>query len=139
MVVVVTAEQLIKYDKATLAKATLGHFDGLGLHVLADFEACDTLPTEADQLRDQLESAAIAMGCTLVQSVFHQFSPHGLSGVVIIAESHLAVHTWPEHRTACVDFFTCSDRMDAKIGIEMLFRHFAAQTVTIKQIARGSQ
>jgi S-adenosylmethionine decarboxylase proenzyme len=135
----VTPEQSLRYDRATLSIAKFGRFEGLGLHVLADFEGCDSLPTKAAELREQLESAAIAMGCTLVQSVFHQFSPHGLSGVVIIAESHLAIHTWPEHQTACVDFFTCSDRMDARLGIEILFQQFNARSVTIKQIARGTE
>ena len=49
---------------------------------------------------------------TIVTDVFHTFSPHGVSGVIVIAESHVAIHTWPEHGYAAVDIFSCSERLD---------------------------
>ena len=56
-----------------------------------------------------MTEAAKTAGATVVKTVFHHFSPHGISGVVVIAESHLAVHTWPEHGYASIDIFTCGE------------------------------
>ena len=59
------------------------------------------------------------MGATVVSSHFHQFSPYGISGVVIIQESHLTLHTWPEYGYAAVDVFTCGD-IDLDAGVVYL-------------------
>ena len=57
---------------------------------------------------------------TIVEKCFHKFSPYGVSGVVVIAESHLAIHTWPEHNYAAVDFFTCNKNCNVEIAIECI-------------------
>ena len=54
-----------------------------------------------------MRSAAEAAGATIVTATFHRFAPQGVSGVVVIAESHLSIHTWPEYGYAAVDFYTC--------------------------------
>ena len=64
---------------------------------------------DIDRLRRTLVEAASAAGATVVEDRFHHFEPHGVSGVVILAESHVAIHTWPELGTAAVDVFTCGD------------------------------
>ena len=71
-----------------------------------DADRLDDLP----RLRDALVGAARAAGATVVEQRFHRFAPHGVSGVVILAESHLAIHTWPELGTAAVDVFTCGEK-----------------------------
>lgn len=65
---------------------------------------------DLDRLRTALVEAASSAGATVVEERFHRFEPHGISGVVILAESHLAIHTWPELGTAAVDVFTCGDK-----------------------------
>ena len=66
----------------------------------------------SDAIRPLLLEAVRAAGATIVTEIFHNFSPHGVSGVIVIAESHVAIHTWPEHTYAAVDIFSCSATLD---------------------------
>ncbi|QDU62748.1 S-adenosylmethionine decarboxylase proenzyme precursor [Planctomycetes bacterium Pan216] len=109
----------------------------LGRHVLGEYFHCESLPDDTELLREQMESAARAIGATIVESVFHRFNPHGLSGVVVIAESHLAIHTWPEHRCASVDLFTCSTEIDPRAGFDYLREVFQASRFNIVVLPRG--
>lgn len=82
----------------------------LGRHALLDLYDCD--PARLDDLellRSVFLKTAEELRCTLVQECFHRYAPQGVSGVLVIAESHLSVHTWPEHGYAAVDLFTCGD------------------------------
>ncbi len=99
----------------------------LGRHILVEFMNC-----KADVLNDvaaiesaMVEAAQIA-GATVINSTFHHFSPYGVSGVVVIQESHLAIHTWPEYRYAAVDLFTCGDTVDPWVSFEHLKKVFDA-------------
>ena len=70
----------------------------LGHHLLAEFSGCDAASlADLELVTTAMLQAATASGATIVTHSFHHFSPHGVSGAVIIAESHLAIHTWPEH------------------------------------------
>ncbi|MEO1618880.1 MAG: adenosylmethionine decarboxylase, partial [Planctomycetota bacterium] len=106
---------------------------------------CKSIPVEPGVLQEQMEFAARSCGATVICSTFHRFEiptadgQHGLSGVVIIGESHLAVHTWPEHLAVCVDLFTCSPTMDAEPGIEYLKSQFSAEHVLIRHANRGQE
>ena len=111
----------------------------LGTHWLVDLYECKNMPTDAKVLQQTMEKAATLVGATIVCSSFHQFQPQGLSGVVIIGESHLAIHTWPEHGTACVDLFTCSETMDATPGVEFLQAAFQSQRVITRKVDRADQ
>ena len=75
---------------------------------------------------------------TIVEKCFHQFSPYGVSGVVVIAESHLAIHTWPEYNYAAVDFFTCNKNCNTDIAIEYLKEGFKSENYSVNTIKRGS-
>ncbi len=110
----------------------------LGNQYLAEFYGCcvDTL-NDKDRIREAMIQAAKIAKATIVADVFHEFSPHGISGVVVIAESHIAIHSWPEHRCASVDIFTCSDNMDPQAAVDYLKMAFKAQKIEIKTIARG--
>jgi len=109
----------------------------LGRHLLCDLRECRRLPEDPDRLRPEMERAARLMGARVVQSVFHCFEPWGLSGVVVLAESHLAVHTWPEHAVACVDLFTCNAEMDPTPGFDHLREVFGAGAWDVTEIWRG--
>ncbi len=111
---------------------------GLGSHWLVDFYECQRLPNDRQALEAMLVIAAEKAGATVVQSCFHQFSPYGLSGVVVIAESHLAGHTWPEHRAMCIDFFSCSSKIDATIAIAFIASQVQAARTDQRNIVRGS-
>ena len=81
--------------------------------------------------------AAKRARATVVQQFFHQFSPFGVSGTVVIAESHINIHTWPEHDFAAVDLFTCGCDMDITAACEYLAEALRAQQHTIKTYQRG--
>lgn len=80
----------------------------LGHHLLLELHGCPAaLLSEIEPIRQRLEGALDRAGATRLSSHFHQFEPHGVSGVTILAESHATIHTWPEHGYAAVDVFTC--------------------------------
>ena len=81
--------------------------------------------------------AAKKAHATIVDDKFHHFSPFGVSGVVVIAESHLAIHTWPEYRYAAVDVFTCGDTLKPEVAAIHLAQVFQSQNPSIHEIKRG--
>src|SRR5574344_1613675 len=88
----------------------------IGQHVLAEFLECDSNILNNPVLIEKIMlDAASECGATVAQKCFHMFNPYGVSGVVIISESHLAIHTWPELGYAAVDLFTCGDKCDSKV------------------------
>jgi S-adenosylmethionine decarboxylase len=110
-----------------------------GKHYLVDFHGCDPESLRfVDRTRDMFLKAAHEARATLVAEAFHQFEPEGVSGVLLIAESHLSVHTWPEEGFAAVDIFTCGEEMDAQLAIEVLERAFRAQKTVVRVHVRGS-
>jgi S-adenosylmethionine decarboxylase proenzyme len=84
-----------------------------------------------------MEEAARRCGATIVEKVFHTFNPHGISGVVVIAESHLAIHTWPEYGYAAVDLFTCGDDINPELAFEYLEARLQAGSYTVMEMRRG--
>ncbi len=109
----------------------------LGHHLLAEFSGCDAASlADLELVTTAMLQAATASGATIVTHSFHHFSPHGVSGAVIIAESHLAIHTWPEHGFAAVDFFTCG-HVDMEQGLAVLKKAFGATGETRLELERG--
>lgn len=110
----------------------------LGRHILVEFLNCkaDVLNDVAAIENAMVEAAQIA-GATVINSTFHHFSPYGVSGVVVIQESHLAIHTWPEYRYAAVDLFTCGDTVDPWVSFEHLKKAFDASYSAL-EMNRGS-
>lgn len=92
-----------------------------GKHWLIDLGGCDaSVLAHQAKIKKILLSAAKVMGAGVVTSVFHSFNPVGISGVVVIKESHLTIHTWPEHGFASIDFFTCGESIDMKKGVALI-------------------
>ena len=111
--------------------------NSLGRHLLAEFYDCGTdALNDPGQIERLMNEAACLSGATVVQSVFHAFSPHGVSGVVVVEESHLAVHTWPEFRYAAVDYFSCGE-VDCDAAVRHLSEHLAPSRVETKEVPRG--
>lgn len=110
----------------------------LGRHILAEFYECDPdILNDSDLVEIHMKRAALECGATIVKSVFHTFNPHGVSGVVVIAESHLAIHTWPEYGYAAVDVFTCGDTVDPWIATRVLQESFKAKNIKTVELNRG--
>ncbi|MCB0331685.1 MAG: adenosylmethionine decarboxylase, partial [Bdellovibrionales bacterium] len=83
-----------------------------------------------------LISAAEEGNSTILSQQFHQFSPHGVTGVLLLAESHISIHTWPEHSLAAVDIFTCGDSMLPEKIISSLRANLGAKEVQVRHIER---
>ncbi len=110
----------------------------LGRHFLIELYRCDrSVLDDLERLSVHLLEAARRMGATIVGHRFHRFSPQGVSGVVIIAESHLALHTWPEHGYAALDLFTCGWTLRAEDGFRFLEAELGAQSAVVTEIPRG--
>jgi S-adenosylmethionine decarboxylase proenzyme len=109
-----------------------------GKHILAEYFECECTYLDSEAaIRDLMLEAASRSGATIVGNIFHHFNPQGVSGVVVIAESHLAIHTWPEFRYASVDLFTCGTRVDPWIGFEYLKEKLQCRKWVTKEITRG--
>jgi S-adenosylmethionine decarboxylase proenzyme len=110
----------------------------LGRHLLSEFYDCDpNVLNNASLIERVMCEAADVAGATIVTKTFHHFSPYGVSGVVVIAESHLAIHTWPEYGYAAVDLFTCGESVDPTISYEYLREHLHAKTAFYSELKRG--
>jgi S-adenosylmethionine decarboxylase proenzyme len=110
----------------------------LGRHLLAEFYDCNpNILNNTALIEQEMAAAAVACGATIVQQAFHHFSPYGVSGVVIIAESHLAIHTWPEYGYAAVDLFTCGDSCDPNVAYNTLRQALHAGEATCTELRRG--
>ena len=106
--------------------------------VLIDLYECDRERlSDADLIRDGMLKAAELMGAEVIGHSFHTFKPWGVSGTVTIAESHLAVHTWPEFNFASVTFETCGSRMDHEKAYNYLVKFFGAKRPEITRHQRG--
>ena len=110
----------------------------LGIHLLLDLRGCNS--TRLDDLpfvRDTLVRAAEETGATVIDHIFHQFSPQGVTGVVAIAESHLCIHTWPEYGYAAADIFTCGTGFDAAAAANLIIEAFESRDPELRQVTRG--
>lgn len=110
----------------------------LGRHVLAEYFNCDKeLLNDPQKLEQFMQEAAKKANATVISSSFRTFEPFGVSGVVIVAESHLAIHTWPEYGFAAVDFFTCGDTSNPWKAHEFLKSVLKPSHTEEKEVLRG--
>ena len=109
---------------------------GLGRHAICEFWGASHL-NSVERVEQALRDAAAAGPVTLIDVFVHQFSPQGVSGIAVIAESHLAVHTWPEHGYAAADLFTCGTAVDVESIIDVLRDAFEAERVDCRFLTRG--
>ena len=110
----------------------------LGRHLLLELYDCSSeILSDVDAVRAAMVEAAKRAEATIIDVVFHEFNPFGISGVVVIAESHLSIHTWPEHRYAAVDIFTCGDTVNPDEAAEYLVGRFGASRSSLVEVRRG--
>ncbi len=112
--------------------------NALGKHLLLELKGCDKeVLDDLSFLRDALLAAASECGATILGESFHRFSPQGVSGVVIIAESHLFIHTWPEYGYAAADIFTCGDSVQPERAAQVLTRKLSSKNHSMVEMRRG--
>jgi len=110
----------------------------LGQALTVEFYDCNRdLLDNVETVEQLLKEAAIEAKATIVNSVFHRFNPFGVSGVVVIAESHLAIHTWPEYGYAAIDIFTCGTTVDPWVACHYLKEKFQAGHYEAQETRRG--
>ncbi len=110
----------------------------LGKHILIELNECNKdLLNDIEYLRTALSDVARRIGATVIKDAFYQFTPQGVSGVVIIAESHLSIHTWPEYNFAAVDVFTCGDVIEPKDAVKPLSEKLKARSTSYIEVKRG--
>ena len=110
----------------------------LGRHILVEYYDCDKEILNNHALIEKyMVEAAKEANATVVTSCFHMFNPWGVSGAVIIQESHLTIHTWPEYGYASVDLFTCGDSVNPWVAFDYLEKNLKAEKSEASEVARG--
>jgi len=113
---------------------------GLGRHILAEFYGCSFDRLNDPQLLERSALEAVeTSGATYVSHHIKTFEPQGVSGVVVIAESHLSFHTWPEHGYVAIDYFTCGDRIDIHGAVDLLEQRLHPSHTDRKLHWRGAE
>jgi S-adenosylmethionine decarboxylase len=108
-----------------------------GQHLLVEYTGCDVgVLDDIKRIEALMNEAASAARTKIVASVFRPFHPQGVSGVVVIEESHLSIHTWPEHGYASVDFFTCGQGRPV-FAHEVLLKGLKAERAELMMVDRG--
>jgi S-adenosylmethionine decarboxylase len=110
----------------------------LGSHLLIELFGCEPATLEQEQsVGAAMRDAAIASEATVVTESFHEFKPYGVSGAVIIQESHYTIHTWPEHGYAAVDLFYCGGAIRVDEAVEVLRERFSPKRIKLLIVRRG--
>lgn len=110
----------------------------LGTHILAELSGCDNdLLINEERIREIITKAAVLANAEVREVATHRFSPQGVSGVVVIAESHLSIHTWPEYEYAAIDIYTCGDTTKPENACSYISRTLKAKKVKTTIIERG--
>ncbi len=113
--------------------------ESLGRHILVEFACCNPdVMNDVTGIEQAMVKAAEDAGATVINSNFHHFSPYGVSGVVVIQESHLAIHTWPEYQYAAVDLFTCGEEVNPWHAFDQLKEVFQSKSYNAMELHRGS-
>ena len=112
--------------------------ESLGRHLLLELYDCSSEALNSlESVKQAMVEAAKRAEATIIDVVFHEFNPFGISGVVVIAESHLSIHTWPEYRYAAVDIFSCGDVLNPEVAANYLVEQFAAERTSVVDVQRG--
>lgn len=112
--------------------------DTMGRHVIAELWGCNVEKlNDMNYIERVFVDAALEAGAEIREVAFHKFAPHGVSGVVIISESHLTIHSFPEHGYASIDVYTCGDRIDPTVASNYILKALDASTSEVIEVPRG--
>jgi S-adenosylmethionine decarboxylase len=114
----------------------VGQVKSVGRHLILELWGCRNL-NSIEVVEHALRDVVRACDLTLLDLRVYPFTPIGVTGVAVVTESHVMVHTWPEHGYAAVDLFTCGERADPEAALPLLREHFAPKRVQIMEINRG--
>ncbi|MBM7644782.1 S-adenosylmethionine decarboxylase [Scopulibacillus daqui] len=110
----------------------------MGRHVISELWDCniDKL-NDIEFIEKTFVNAALEAGAEVREVAFHKFAPQGVSGVVIISESHLTIHSFPEHGYASIDVYTCGDRIDPNVAADYIAKALDAKVSDNMELPRG--
>lgn len=106
------------------------------VHLTADLEV-GCMVEDIQQVEDILYTAAKKANSTPLKVAVHKFSPHGITGVILLAESHIAIHSWPEFNYLAVDIFTCGRKSRPRKALEYIQKCFKAKEIKVQEINEG--
>ncbi len=119
------------------ASAPAASTETVGKHCILELYKCDSAKLDDEAfLRDTITSAAKRAGATLLHLVTHRFDPQGVTGLALLAESHISIHTWPESGYAAVDVFTCGDHTMPERACQVLMTELEATTHKLTSFRR---
>ena len=131
-------DELILYTKEVVILNAITEEYALGTHLLVELRKCnhETL-VSLEKVKGFMVAAAKHAKATIIDISFHEFNPFGISGMIVIAESHLSIHTWPEYDYAAVDIFTCGDIIKPQDAADFLIEKFECKDPSIVEMKRG--
>jgi S-adenosylmethionine decarboxylase len=110
----------------------------IGRHLILELWGCDAERINSIEVIKQAMTETIeACGATLLDLRVYPFTPIGVTGVAILSESHMMIHTWPEYGYAAVDVFTCGHHTDPNAAVPVLRKHFSPERVQVMEMNRG--
>lgn len=110
----------------------------MGRQIIAELWDCNIDILNNIELIERIFiDAALEAGAEIREVAFHQFAPYGVSGVVIISESHLTIHSFPEHGYASIDVYTCGDKVDPTVAVEYIAKSLESKISEKVEIPRG--
>ena len=111
--------------------------ENIGRHCILELYQCDNAKLNDEAfIRTTITTSAKIAGATLINLVTHSFKPQGVTGLALLAESHISIHTWPEIGYAAIDVFTCGDHTMPEKACKSLFKDFLAKNFSFKNITR---
>lgn len=111
--------------------------EAIGRHLIMELWDCNSNIDSVDAVLNVLREATIACGATVIHEYIHPFHPQGITAVAVISESHILIHTWPEHKYAAVDAFTCGKKVQPEEIMPVLERYFKPGRVQVMEMKRG--
>lgn len=110
----------------------------IGKHIIADFWDCDYRDNAKDLLAMIIDAANIS-NARILDTVYHQFEPSGSTALLLLAESHISLHTWPEYGYIAIDIFTCGHEMKPELAVEYLKKMLKPKRSNIQLLNRGQE
>jgi len=112
--------------------------DNFGVHIISDLYQCDPEKlTKIKEIEQFIEKVVEKSGLTKIKSYFHQFSPYGFTALVLLSESHLAIHTWPEYGYVSLDVYSCGPPDSSFSAHKKIVDFFRPKKTSTRVITRG--
>ena len=110
----------------------------VGLHIIADmYGVSPEILARVEKMKEIFEGAVNYAKLSKISSDYYQFRPEGASGIILIAESHLSFHTWPEYGLATIDIYTCGDQEQAELAYQYIRERLKPEKIDVVRIDRG--